>query len=392
MSDFTDVLVTNNSLDFTEYLIESLPDHIITSTHFTNWHILFPDETTFLFDRRAMIDNFNIHSQTDLDEIINADCVLGFTATHRIQILKNIEEYWLYNPNSSPILLPEKDKSFFANQVRTLIKKDNETALVTCMVNGYTELFDYIYDRDNGYINKDGKLDTGVLLHYAVSNGHIEMINRCITIGLPITTNLIYAAIDNGDPDIFRMLFIKNDRLINYARDDIICEQASLDIFKIFLEYYINNEKDPANLAIHAIKNINNLKELLVNYSHLFKQNIDSNYLYELFRKCLVNSVSIEVFLFIEAHFGVTLKELRELINNSNNSNNSNNNYSGNKYDLIEIGNDVILSENLEVFNYLRESGLLVDETNLTTAIRYRNHRITPGLIRKHLALDDEQS
>ena len=176
MSEFISVTKDSyvNSLHLTEYAIDSLPDHIITSTHFANWRTLFPDETTFLFNSSAMIENFNIHSQTDLDKIINADCVLGFTATHRIQILKNIEEYWLYNPNSAPILLPEKDKSFFANQVRSLIKKDHENALVTCMVNGYTELFDYIYERDSGYLNKNGKLDTGVLLHYAVSNGHIE--------------------------------------------------------------------------------------------------------------------------------------------------------------------------------------------------------------------------
>jgi hypothetical protein len=360
-----------------EYLIESLPDHITTSTHFINWRALFPDETMFLCDSSVIIDNFNIDSQAELDRIIAADCVLGFTATHRIQILKNIEEYWLYNPNSAPILLPEKDKSFFANQVRSLIKKDHENALVTCMVNGYTELFDYIYERDSGYINKNGKLDTGVLIHYAVSNGHIEMIERCIKMGLQITSNLIQAAMDNGDPDIFRMLFTKNQIIINYARNDIICQQASLDIFRIFLEFYINNEKDPANLIFHSIKNINNLKELLINYDHLFKQDIDTKFLYELFRKCHSQAVNIDVFLFIEAHFGVTLKEL---IKNSNN------------FDLNVIECNVILNENLEVYNYLRESGFEVNEISLRTAIHYRNNRITPGLIRKHLALDDNQS
>jgi hypothetical protein len=375
MSEFTAASLVKD-LDMVEYVIESLPDHITTSTHFINWRALFPDETMFLSESSVMIDNFNIDSQTDLDQIIAADCVLGFTATHRIQILKNIEEYWLYNPKSSPILLPEKDKSFFANQVRSLIKKDHENALVTCMVNGYTELFDYIYERDSGYINKNGKLDTGVLIHYAVSNGHIEMIERCIKMGLQITSNLIQAAMDNGDPDIFRMLFTKNQILINYARNDIICEQASLDIFRIFLEFYINNEKDPANLIFHAIKNINNLKELLINYDHLFKKEIDTKFLYELFRKCHSQAVNIDVFLFIEAHFGVTLKEL---IKNSNN------------FDLNVIECNVILNENLEVYNYLRESGFEVNEISLRTAIRQRTHRITPGLIRSHLVLDDNQ-
>ena len=379
MSEF--ISFSNSSLakglDLAEYAIDSLPDHVTTSTHFANWRILFPDETTFLFDSSAMIYNFNIHSQTDLDRVIYSDCVLGFSTTYRIQILKNIEEYWLYDPNSAPILLPEKDKSFFSNQVRALIKKDHENALVTCMVNGYTELFDYIYERDSGYINKNGKLDTGVLLHYAVSNGHIEMIERCIKMGLPITSNLIQAAMDNGDPDIFRMLFTKNQMLINYARNDIICEQASVDIFRIFLEFYINNEKDPANLIFHSIKNINNLKELLINYDHLFKQDIDSKFLYELFRKCHSYAVNIDVFLFIEAHFGVTLKEL---IKNSNNC----------ELNIIEC--NIILNENLEVYNYLRESGFEVNENSLNTAIRARTHRITPGLIRKHLVLDENQS
>lgn len=375
MSEFTAASLVKD-LDMVEYVIESLPDHITTSTHFINWRALFPDETMFLCDSSVIIDNFNIDSQTDLERIINADCVLGFSATHRVQILKNIEEYWLYNPNSGPILLPEKDKSFFANQVRTLIKRDHENAIVACMVNGYTELFDYIYERDSGYINKNGKLDTGILLHYAVSNGHIEMIERCIKMGLQITSNLIQAAMDNGDPDIFRMLFTKNQILINYARNDIICEQASLDIFRIFLEFYINNEKDPAILIFYAIKNINNLKELLINYNHLFKQDIDTKFLYELFRKCHSQAVNIDVFLFIEAHFGVTLKEL---IKNSNN------------YDSNIIECNVIVTENLEVYNYLRESGFEVNEISLTTAIRYRTNRITPGLIRNHLVLDDSQ-
>ena len=379
MSEFNSVLVPNCCLDMAEYAIESLPDHITLSTHFINWHALFPDETIFLSNSSVMLDNLNIDSQNDLNKIIDADCALGFSAPHRIQILKNIEAYWLYNPNSAPILLPEKDKSFFANQIRALIKKDNETAIVTCMVNGYTELFDYIYERDNGSINKDGKLDTGALLHYAVSNGHIEMIDRCIKIGLQITSNLIQAAIDNGDPEIFRTLFIKNHRLINYAREDIICEQASVDIFRIFLEYY---EKDPANLVIHAIKNIKNLKELLINYNHLFEQEINTKYIYELFRKCTIHSVSLDVFLFIEAHFGVTLKEIRESINSE---------YNNSKYDLNLMGNDIIVSENLEVYNYLRENGVQVDKNNLTTAIRYRTHRITPGLIRTHLVLQDNQ-
>lgn len=380
MSEFTSEI--NSCLELVEYPIDTLPDHITLSTHFITWRALFPNDTMFLSNSSVILDNLNIDSQADFDRIIDADYFLGFSATHRIQILKNIEAYWLYNPNSGPILLPEKNKSFFANQVRTLIKKDNENAIVACMVNGYTELFDYIYERDNGTINKDGKLDTGILLHYAVSNGHIEMIDRCINMGLKITSNLIQSAIDNGDPNIFRMLFIKNNTLVNYAREDIICEQASVEIFRIFLEYY---KKDPANLVIHSVKNINNLKELLINYNHLFQQDIDNLYLYELFRKCTIHSVSLDVFLFIESHFGVTLKELRELINIEYNEN-----YNNSKYDLNLMGNDIIVTENLEVYNYLRESGVQVDETNLRTAIRYRNHRITPGLIRSHIRLYDD--
>jgi hypothetical protein len=374
-------------MNLTDYSIESLPDHIKTSSHYLDWIHLFPNESVFTFNSNAIIPNFDITSQDDLDRIIDADCVLGFSKQSRIEILRKIENYWLYNPNSAPITFPEKDKSFFGNQIRILIQNNNENALVACMKNGYTELFDYIYERENGNINKDGTFDMGVLLHYAVSYGYMEMIQRCINLGIQITTNLIQPAIDGGNVEIFRLLFETNNKIFDYDRNEIICEQAPLDMFKIFLEYYIDKKgRDPLNLIIFAIKNINNLRELLVSYDHLIRPKCSHSYLYEIFRICIHNSVNIESILFIETHYGITIKELKKEIKDSNNSFE---NYHF-RFNRNLIGCTVVLTDNLEVYNYLREIGFTVDELNLRTVLRHRTYRITPGLIRKHILQDEE--
>ena len=117
-------------MNLTDYPIDSLPDHIKTSSHYLDWIQLFPNESVFTFNSNDIVPNFDITSQYDLDRIIDADCVLGFSKQYRIEILRRIELYWLYDPNSAPITFPEKDKSFFGNQIRILIQNNNEKLTV----------------------------------------------------------------------------------------------------------------------------------------------------------------------------------------------------------------------------------------------------------------------
>jgi hypothetical protein len=147
------------------YNINLLPTHIIESTKFKCWKNLFPEETEFVIKDDIFIRDFSITSQEDLDRIIEADYVLGFNCNARIEILKNIEHFWNEDPNSAPIKLPKEGYSIFADQIRILFKEIDELALVSCMKNGYIELFNYIYDREKHNINRDKSFNEFALLH-----------------------------------------------------------------------------------------------------------------------------------------------------------------------------------------------------------------------------------
>lgn len=110
----------------TPYDISTLPAHIIESEHFKDWQILFLEETHFYIKDNIFVTDFNIRSQADLDRIIEADAVFCFTSNAKIEILRNIERYLNGDPNSGSIRLPIEDYSFFANQVRGLVKKHIE--------------------------------------------------------------------------------------------------------------------------------------------------------------------------------------------------------------------------------------------------------------------------
>lgn len=355
------------------YNINLLPTHIIESTQFKCWQNLFPEETEFVIKESIFVKDLIIRSQKDLDDIIEADCVLGFNQATRIEILKNIEYFWNEDPNSAPIKLPEEGYSIFADQVRVLFKEVDEMATVSCMKKGYIELFNYIYEREKGNINRDKTFNTYALLHYAFLNGHIEMIKRGIEIGLPITDILIKPAIDSGNIEIFKLLFVTNFE-IQYGGIINMCEYAPLEMFKIFLEYYIHKlGNNPSNLVLYAIKNIVNLKELVLNNDMMMANSWGKKFACELLDECIVHSVDLEVVLFIEETFDVTINEFKEYYNR---------NYS--KHYFISL--NIVYNDNYELYNYLYTNGFKVDNEMLNNVTKYRRHRITPALIKKHIS------
>jgi hypothetical protein len=234
------------------YHINELPKHIIESSQFETWKNLFQEETEFCIKDRIFVRDLTIMSQEDFNRIIEADYELGFNQDTRKEILRNMEMYWKEDPNSAPIHLPKEDYSFFANQVIILFKEIDELALVTCMKKGYIELFNYIYDRENGNINRDKTFNTYALLHYAFVNGRVEMIKRGIEIGLKVKDIFIKSAIESGDVEVFKLLF-ENELEINFNGLSDVCKYATPEMFKIFLDYYINKlRSQPSNLLLHA--------------------------------------------------------------------------------------------------------------------------------------------
>jgi len=377
----------------TEYLTDLLPEHITDSTYFKNWRALFPTETTFLFYNNAIIPNLDINSQTDFDNIVDTDYILGFSAKTRIEIFGKLEDYWNNNPNSAPIRLPKPDKSCFGNQIRDLFTKKSDMVLVSCMVNGYTELFEYMYKKECANAVFDPSYNdihvpsinvkylpsfcTSWLLYHAVVNGQTEMVKRCIEIGMEVTSSLIRPIIKSNNIEILHILFEANSELVNMSHTQIyFCEDAPIEMFRVFLDYYVNKSgKDPIKLTLMAIKNLENFKELVLNYDICNKQNFSKSTICEWFVECIKNSVNIETVLFIEEHFNTTMKEIKKI--------------SESKYfeylNINYICDNVILNDNLELYNHMHQSGFSVDYQLLYLVIKERCIRITPGLVKKHI-------
>jgi hypothetical protein len=377
MSQFTNTIEMENIIG-SSYHINDLPRHIIESSQFETWKNLFQEETEFYIKDSIFVRDLTIMSQSDFDRIIEADYELGFNQDTRKEILRNMEKYWNENPNSAPIQLPAEDYSFFANQVIVLFKEIDELALVTCMKKGYIELFNYIYERENGNINRDKSFNTHALLHYAFINGRIEMIKRGIEIGLKVHDIFIKSAIDSGDIEVFKLL-IENEPVMNYNGLSNICKYATPEMFKIFLDYYINKlNSQPSNLLLHTVKNIVNLKELVLNNDILLSKFWGKKFAYELLDECIMHSVDQEVVIFIEHHFETTIKEFKDYYNN---------NHAKHHY----ISSNVLWNDNLELYNYLYSNGFKVDNETLTHVIKHRNRKITPGLVRKHISEQEEE-
>jgi hypothetical protein len=359
------------------YHINELPKHIIESSQFETWKNLFQEETEFCIKDRIFVRDLTIMSQEDFNRIIEADYELDFNQDTRKEILRNMEMYWKEDPNSAPIHLPKEDYSFFANQVIILFKEIDELALVTCMKKGYIELFNYIYDRENGNINRDKTFNTYALLHYAFVNGRVEMIKRGIEIGLKVKDIFIKSAIESGDVEVFKLLF-ENELEINFNGLSDVCKYATPEMFKIFLDYYINKlRSQPSNLLLHAVKNTANLKEIVLNNDILLSKFWGKKFAYELLDECIMYSVEKEAVVFIEHHFETTIKEFKHYYNN---------NHAKHHY----ISSNVLCNDNLELYNYLYSNGFKVDNETLTYVIKHRNCRITPGLVRKHIAEEEQ--
>jgi hypothetical protein len=361
-----------------EYPVSMLPDHIITSEHFKDWRDLFPYETVFPVIKNNFVETLRINSQADLDKILKVEHEYGFTPQVKQAIFAEIDRYCNDSIYSEPITLPEKDMSWFANQVLLLFKETDEMALVACMKYGYLDLFNYIYDKnDSNILQYGGSFNIYSLLTYAVVNNNIEMIRRGIQVGCPITESLLKPTMETKNPEIFHIL-LENHLTINALGERDICEYATPEMFKIFLKNYIHkSKKDPANLIVWCIKNLDNLKDLLLNYDmSTAKEEWGFKFPYMLFKDCIIQSIDVETLLFIEQYFASSLKEFKKY-NETN------------EFEFLKsncISDSVMWNDNLGLYLKLHEVGFVAHDNLLYISRKIRRcHRITPGLIRKHI-------
>ena len=356
------------------YYVSELPDIITGSTLFRTWRGLFPEDQEICLNEELYITDFTIHSQQELDRLINADQYFGFDKKLYGEIFKSVEHYWREDPNASPFVLPDNQPSWLVRQLVGLFTEQKPMLLLLCMKFDYTELFDYAVET-HGLIGNHVPF-VFPLLYYAIMNKNIEVFKRGLTAGLPFTDELFDPILKTNNAEIFRLMFEKQIK-ITYKTEQKICKSASPALFKIFLEHYIDECKNnPFRLLIATIHNIDNFRELILNQNIACAKLLGRPFVYDLFINCMKSSVQLDIVLLAEQYFGITMAEF--IIENHK--------LVDPYLPLIEIHPYVIRTDNLDLYMHLLRAGLRVTNKLRNQAIDDMCLKITPGLIKKHLA------
>jgi len=365
-----------NNIIGTAYPLAALPEHYIESTQFKTWRDLFPEETEFHIPDHLYVQDFIIRSQSDLDKVIEAECTYGFTSkVHKI-IFRNTERYWSEDPNSSPFILPQLGKSWFSDQLISLFTEVASTINMQCMKLNHVTLFEYIVERD-GPLALHGRsiLNVFSLLYYAVSNNNIEIFKCGIEMGCTISDDLFKPTIKKNNFEIMNMLFERNIQ-INKNIEKEFCEKASPKMFELFLENYVNvYKKAPSDLLRLSLYKFEICQQIV---QRVQPSTVSADFVFGLLKIFTTESINIEVVRLIERHFGVTMKDFIEA--------NKEFKYRSSNF----IPQEIIVRDNLGLYLHLYESGFWITEDTYETAKYYLCKNITPGLIRKHLNINNE--
>lgn len=371
------------TLEYVYLPVATLPDFILESEHFCDWQALCLGEETFPIDTRIFIKDLKIETKEDFNRVIDCEAQLLFKTAARIEILRNIDNFWRTNPNASGLNLPKDDMSWFANQVKTLFtEKGGFMIIMKCMKHNYVELFEYIYSRDGERaFHTSNPFAVFPLLYYAIMNNNIEILKRGLELNCPIKFDLIEPAIDKNNIEIVRILldaFKKKNLEIRSSPFSYAVKKASQDIFSLLLDAYVTDINDfcfnrcQKKIIIQALYNIENFK-ILLDRGLKIEFSRDYETLELMFYECLGKSLSFETLLFLEERFGVKVDEFRK---------DKTKNTSG--WDYLFINATIIEKDNIDMYNYLRSRGFYVLDFAEDMAREHNCLKITPGLVHLH--------
>jgi hypothetical protein len=358
------------------YQIVTLPEHYLESTQFKNWRELFPEEPEFHIPDHLFIQDFDMSSQADLDKIIDADCAYGFTPkVHKI-IFRNTERYWSEDPNSSPFKLPQSGKSWFADQLILLFTEYPSTIIIQCMKLNYVTLFEYIAEQDGiNTIYERSAFNVFSVLYYAAYNDNIEIFKCGVKMGCIISDDLFKPAIQRNNFEIMNILFDRNIQ-INKNIEKEFCEKASPEMFKLFLEKYVNvYKKSPTDLLRLSLYKFEICEQIV---KRVDPSTVSTEFVFKLLKVFSIESINIKVVRLIESHFGVTMKDFME----------ENKDFKYRTSNFIPL--EIINKDNLDLYLHLYNCGFWITEDTYETAKYHLCKNITPGLIRKHLNINNE--
>ena len=376
MSSFSKSANTNNLSgddEFYDFPINSLPEFMTESSMFIMTMDLCPDSTTFPFLKSKIPTTLDINTHEDFARLIEADAMFQFRPKVQKQILKNMYNFWLDNPESSQIELPIKDISHFGNQVRDLFLESESILPVRCFQHNYVELFDYLLERDGLHSMDGGRFPDYTLPYYGVVNNHIEIVRRGLEVGVSVAKDCMDQAIKKQNLEMFNLL---REHKIKYtARTlELAAEMGLPEMYKYFLGVAINNNM-LNKFVFESLKNKTGLEYLLHESSvNLHSNNINGE---ELLEECIKEAYSVDVIQMVDGYFTKTNVNGKTLINTMCQFR------PGMRY----ISEKVIYKEDLELFMYLQSKGFLISEHLIGYAKeKHKSVKFTPGFMKKQFA------
>lgn len=352
--------------------VSEVPEYILDSEFYKNWRGLCPDETNFQLLESMYIENFTINSQKDFEDIIRAESELILSRSMRVQILSNIKKFWLNNPASAQLVLPRKDDSFFGNQVISLLSDTDPIIGITCMKTGYLDLFSFLVEECDWVkeVNNNWNLCWSTL-YYAVMNDNMEILVYAIEKGINIKNDVMTAAIIKKNVKIIEYLISKRAGF-EYSALEELNKINSLEIFTLLIDY---NQSLSYNFPYEtllkcALDNIEYLRDLLLNRQIVSRSNSE---VYDiLIKTCIKKFKKVIVIQFIREYFHMEDHDLTQIPGITS-----------------QMSYKIILSNDYELYMYLRTNGFKVHEGILEEAISRKCKSITPGLVRQHI--EDEK-
>ena len=271
MSSFAETL---DEFKINYYPIETLSYFIKDSVYFTNWQEVCPDETVFPISTKIDIKELKIETKDDFNKLIEAEAQLIFTDEVHFQILRNVDNFWRTNPNSSGLKLPPQGMSWLGDQINALFtNKGGYMIMLECMKKNYVKLFEYIYHRDGpSAFRSSGPFEPWSLLYYAVSNNSIDVLKRAIELNYPLKSDTIEKVIEKNNIDIAKVLINTFKEKGKELRIDVFYEafkKASPEMLNLLLDAYVPDinhfcyVKNDKYILKYAIYNIANFKILL---------------------------------------------------------------------------------------------------------------------------------
>lgn len=352
------------------YPVDSLPEHITESSMFTMWKDLCPEETIFPFLRRKMATTLEVNSHEDFARLVEGDAMFQFRPKVQKQILKNMYNFWLENPDSSQIKLPIRDLSHFGNQVRDLFLESDSILPVRCFQHNYVELFDYLLERDGLHSMESGRFPDYTLPYYGVVNNHVEIVRRGLEVGVSVAKDCMDQSIKKQNLEMFNLL---REHKVKYtARTlELAAEMGLPEMYKYFLGVAINNNM-LNKFVFESLKNNTGLKYLL--YESGVNVNSDNVNAEELLEECIKEAYSVDIIQMIDGYFTQTNVNGKTLINTM---------CKGLRY----ISEKVIYKEDLELFTYLQSKGFLIGAHLISYAKeKHKSVKFTPGFMKKQFA------